>query len=363
MDFTPNFDGVLDEPEVLPARLPMVLLNGCTGIAVGMATDIPPHNLREVANACIQLLDEPAASTADLMAHIGGPDFPTDCIVTTPAREIQAGYETGRGTLRARARYVRENGDVVVTGLPYQVSPSKVLEQIAAQMQARKLPMLVDIRDESDHENPTRLVLAPRSNRVDVERLMSHLFATTDLERSYRLNFNVIGLDRLPKVLGLKELLAEWLEFRTNTVRRRIEFRLERIRRRLHLVDGLDDRLPAPRRGDSHRPRGGKAEAEADGVIRPLGRASHGDSRSCACASWPAWRRRSSPPRSDELEAEAEGIGKNPRLQGAHENAHQERDQGRRRGSTAMRGAASSPRPKTRKRSPKRICCRAIPSP
>ena len=239
VDFTPNFDGVLDEPEVLPARLPMVLLNGCTGIAVGMATDIPPHNLREVANACIHLLDEPAASTADLMAHIGGPDFPTDCIVTTSAKEIQAGYESGRGTLRARARYVRENGDVVVTGLPYQVSPSKVLEQIAAQMQARKLPMLVDIRDESDHENPTRLVLTPRSNRVDVERLMSHLFATTDLERSYRLNFNVIGLDRLPKVLGLKELLAEWLEFRTNTVRRRIEFRLQRIRRRLHLVDGL----------------------------------------------------------------------------------------------------------------------------
>ena len=239
VDFTPNFDGVLDEPEVLPARLPMVLLNGCTGIAVGMATDIPPHNLREVANACIHLLDEPGANTADLMAHIGGPDFPTDCIVTTPADEIQAGYETGRGTLRARARYVRENGDVVITGLPYQVSPSKVLEQIAAQMQARKLPMLVDIRDESDHENPTRLVLTPRSNRVDVERLMSHLFATTDLERSYRLNFNVIGLDRLPKVLGLKELLAEWLEFRTNTVRRRIEFRLQRIRRRLHLVDGL----------------------------------------------------------------------------------------------------------------------------
>ena len=239
VDFAPNFDGVLDEPELLPARLPMVLLNGCTGIAVGMATDIPPHNLREVANACIHLLDAPTASTADLMAHIGAPDFPTDCIVTTPAEEILAAYETGRGSVRARARYGRENGDVIVTGLPYQVSPSKVLEQIAAQMQARKLPMLVDIRDESDHENPTRLVLTPRSNRVDVERLMSHLFATTDLERSYRLNLNVIGLDRLPKVLGLKDLLAEWLRFRTDTVRRRIEFRLERIRRRLHLVDGL----------------------------------------------------------------------------------------------------------------------------
>ncbi len=239
VDFAPNFDGVLDEPVMLPARLPMVLLNGCAGIAVGMATDIPPHNLREVANACIHLLDKPAASTADLMAHIGGPDFPTDAIVITPAEEIQSAYATGRGSVRARARYVRENGDVVVTGLPYQVSPAKVLEQIAAQMQARKLPMLVDIRDESDHENPTRLVLTPRSNRVDVERLMSHLFASTDLERSYRLNFNVIGLDRLPKVLGLKELLAEWLEFRTRTVRRRLEFRLERIRRRLHLVDGL----------------------------------------------------------------------------------------------------------------------------
>ena len=239
VDFAPNFDGVLDEPELLPARLPMVLLNGCTGIAVGMATDIPPHNLREVANACIHLLDAPTATTADLMAHVGAPDFPTDCIVTTPAEEILAAYETGRGSVRARARYGRENGDVIVTGLPYQVSPSKVLEQIAAQMQARKLPMLVDIRDESDHENPTRLVLTPRSNRVDVERLMSHLFATTDLERSYRLNLNVIGLDRLPKVLGLKDLLAEWLRFRTDTVRRRIEFRLERIRRRLHLVDGL----------------------------------------------------------------------------------------------------------------------------
>ena len=239
VDFAPNFDGVLDEPELLPARLPMVLLNGCTGIAVGMATDIPPHNLREVANACIHLLDAPTASTADLMAHIGAPDFPTNCIVTTPAEEILAAYETGRGSVRARARYGRENGDVIVTGLPYQVSPSKVLEQIAAQMQARKLPMLVDIRDESDHENPTRLVLTPRSNRVDVERLMSHLFATTDLERSYRLNLNVIGLDRLPKVLGLKDLLAEWLRFRTDTVRLRIEFRLERIRRRLHLVDGL----------------------------------------------------------------------------------------------------------------------------
>ncbi|MYF30601.1 MAG: DNA topoisomerase IV subunit A [Gammaproteobacteria bacterium] len=239
VDYMPNFDGVLSEPELLPARLPMVLLNGSTGIAVGMATDIPPHNLREVANACIQLIEAPSTTTAELMGIIRGPDFPTDAVITTAPDEIRAAYETGRGSVRARARYGRENGDVVITGLPYQVSPAKVLEQIAAQMQAKKLPMLTDIRDESDHENPTRLVLTPRSNRVDVERLMSHLFATTDLERNYRLNFNVIGLDRRPKVLDLKSLLAEWLKFRTETVRRRLAFRLERIRRRLHVVEGL----------------------------------------------------------------------------------------------------------------------------
>ncbi len=245
VDFVPNFDGVLTEPSLLPARLPLVLLNGSTGIAVGMATDIPPHNLREVANACMHLLDRASATIEDLMAHVRGPDFPTDALVITSPADIQQVYETGRGSIRARARYVRENagagapGDIVVTGLPYQVSPAKVLEQIALQMQARKLPMLADIRDESDHENPTRLVLTPRSNRVDAERLMSHLFATTDLERSHRVNFNVIGLHRRPKVLGLKALLTEWLRFRTETVRRRIEFRLERIRRRLHLVDGL----------------------------------------------------------------------------------------------------------------------------
>ncbi len=244
VDFVPNFDGALTEPELLPARLPMVLLNGCTGIAVGMATDIPPHNAREVATACIRLLDQPAASTEELMEHIPGPDFPADATIITPSEEIRRAYETGRGSIRARAQYVREKAgpgstDIVVTGLPYQVSPAKVLEQIAAQMQARKLPMLTDIRDESDHENPTRLVLTPRSNRVDVERLMSHLFATTDLERSYRVNLNVIGTDRRPRVMGLAAMLGEWLEFRLATVRRRIEFRLERIRRRLHVVDGL----------------------------------------------------------------------------------------------------------------------------
>ena len=245
VDFAPNFDGVLEEPVLLPARLPVVLLNGSTGIAVGMATDIPPHNLREVAAACVHLLDDPSATVPDLMRHLPGPDFPADSIVTTPAQEIAAAYATGRGTIRARARYMREKpvagapADIVITGLPYQVSPSKVLEQIAAQMQARKLPMLIDIRDESDHENPTRLVLTPRSNRVDADRLMSHLFATTDLERTFRVNLNVIGSDRRPHVLGLKDLLAQWLKFRTDTVRRRIEFRLERIRRRRHIVDGL----------------------------------------------------------------------------------------------------------------------------
>ena len=237
--FAPNFDGTLQEPEQLPARLPMVLLNGSTGIAVGMATDVPPHNLREVASACVHLLDHPRATTEELMAHVAGPDFPADATVITPRSDLLEAYTTGRGTVRARARYVRENGDIVVVGLPYQVSPARVLEQIGAQMQARKLPMLVDIRDESDHENPTRLVLTPRSNRVDVERLMSHLFATTDLERSHRLNFNVIDLDRRPKVLGLQALLREWLRFRTDCVRRRIEFRLQAIRRRLHVLEGL----------------------------------------------------------------------------------------------------------------------------
>ncbi len=237
--FVPNFDGTIDEPVLLPARVPLVLLNGSTGIAVGMATDVLPHNLREVASACIRLLDEPRASARDLMDHVRGPDFPTEALVVTPREELLEAYETGRGSVRARARHVVENGEIVITALPYQVSPARVLEQIAEQMQARKLPMLVDLRDESDHETPTRLVLVPRSNRVDVERLMSHLFASTDLERSYRFNFNVIGLDQKPKVLGLVPMLSEWLEFRRETVRRRLTFRLERIDDRLHVLDGL----------------------------------------------------------------------------------------------------------------------------
>jgi len=239
VDFVPNFDGTLTEPSILPSRVPMVLLNGGTGIAVGMATDIPPHNLREVASACIHLLDDPKATVADLMLHVRGPDYPTEAAIVTPRDELLKVYEEGRGSIRARAVFTVENGEIVITDLPYQASPAKVLEQIAVQMQAKKLPMLVDLRDESDHEQPTRLVLVPRSNRVDVDRLMSHLFATTDLERSYRVNLNVIGLDLRPQVKGLKAMLAEWLEFRQATVTRRLQYRRDRIEQRLHILDGL----------------------------------------------------------------------------------------------------------------------------
>lgn len=239
VDFTPNFDATLEEPSVLPARVPTVLLNGSTGIAVGMATDIPPHNLREVASACIRLLNDAKTSTKALMEHVKGPDYPTEAEIITPADEILKIYEEGRGSIRARAVYHAEGGEIVVTALPHQVSPARVLEQIAGQMQARKLQMVIDLRDESDHENPTRLVIVPRSNRVNVERLMSHLYATTDLERSYRLNFNVLALDGRPKVMGLREMLLEWLEFRKETVRRRLRYRLERIEQRLHVLEGL----------------------------------------------------------------------------------------------------------------------------
>ena len=197
-DWVPNFDGTLDEPSILPARLPNVLLNGTTGIAVGMATDIPPHNLREIAAACIHLLDEPKATVADLCRLVPAPDFPGGGEIITPAAELQAMYETGAGSVRVRARYEREDGNIIITALPFQSSGSKILEQIAGQMQAKKLPLLEDLRDESDHEKPVRLVLVPRSNRVDVEPLMQHLFATTDLERNYRCNFNVIGTDGKP---------------------------------------------------------------------------------------------------------------------------------------------------------------------
>ncbi len=239
VDFVANFDATLTEPSLLPARVPVVLLNGGTGIAVGMATDIPPHNAREVISACIRLLDEPKATTREVMEHIRGPDFPTEALIITPPDELEKIYTEGRGSIRSRAVFAVENGDIVITALPYQASPAKVLEQIAAQMQAKKLPMLVDLRDESDHENPTRLVLVPRSNRVEVDRVMSHLFATTDLEKSFRVNFNVIGLDLRPRVKGLVEMLREWLVYRQATVTRRLEHRLARIEQRLHILAGL----------------------------------------------------------------------------------------------------------------------------
>ena len=238
VDWQPNFDGTLDEPTVLPAQVPNLLLNGTTGIAVGMATDIPPHNLTEVVAATIHLLDSPKASVADLCAHIKGPDFPTEAEIITPVAELNALYETGRGALRVRAAYHIEDGAVVIHALPHQVSGAKVLEQIAAQMQARKLPMVSDLRDESDHEHPTRLVLLPKSNRIDIDAVMSHLFATTDLERSYRVNLNVIGVDGRPAVKSLVTILSEWLVFRKATVKRRLTYRLERVERRMHLLEG-----------------------------------------------------------------------------------------------------------------------------
>ncbi|HLT03865.1 MAG TPA: DNA topoisomerase IV subunit A [Pseudomonas sp.] len=238
-DWVPNFDGTLDEPAVLPARLPNLLLNGTTGIAVGMATDVPPHNLREVAAACVRLLDEPNATVAQLCEHVPGPDFPTEAEVISPRADLLKMYETGRGSVRMRAVYRVEDGDVVITALPHQVSGAKVLEQIAAQMQAKKLPMVADLRDESDHENPCRIVIIPRSNRVDVEDLMRHLFATTDLESSYRVNMNVLGLDGRPQVKDLRTLLGEWLTYRIGTVRRRLQFRLDKVEKRLHLLEGL----------------------------------------------------------------------------------------------------------------------------
>lgn len=239
VDWVPNFDGTMDEPSTLPARLPHVLLNGTTGIAVGMATDIPPHNVREVAAACIRLLDQPDASLDDLCEHVKGPDFPTGAEIVTPRADLRQLYETGRGSLRMRARWQQESGEIVITELPHQVSGNKVLEQIAQQMQTKKLPMVADLRDESDHENPTRLVIVPRSNRIDVDGLMAHLFASTDLEKTYRVNLNVIGIDGRPAVKNLKTMLSEWLSYRTVTVRRRLQYRLDKVLARLHLLEGL----------------------------------------------------------------------------------------------------------------------------
>lgn len=239
VDWVDNFDGTLQEPSLLPARLPNILLNGATGIAVGMASDILPHNLTEVANACIHLLDNPKADLNALRDYVQGPDFPTAAEIITPREAINTIYETGHGSIKMRAIYEQEKQNIVITALPYQVSGAKVIEQIALQMQQKKLPMVEDLRDESDHEHPTRLVIIPRSNRVDAEGLMSHLFATTDLERSYRVNFNMIGLDGKPRVKGLLQILNEWLVYRLATVKRRLQYRLEKVLERIHVLEGL----------------------------------------------------------------------------------------------------------------------------
>lgn len=239
VEWSDNFDGTLKEPVLLPARLPNVLLNGTMGIAVGMATDIPPHNLREVAAACIELLDNPDCPFETIFSYIKGPDYPTDAEIITSADDIQKMYLSGGGSIKMRAKYEEEDGTIVITALPHQVSGAKLLEQIAAQMLAKKLPMIEDLRDESDHENQTRLLIIPKSKRIDVDEIMSHLFATTDLEKSYRVNMNMIGLDGRPKVKNLREILVEWLSFRTETVRRRLQYRLDKVLARLHILDGL----------------------------------------------------------------------------------------------------------------------------
>ena len=278
VDWGPNFDGTLEEPALLPARLPNILLNGTTGIAVGMATDIPPHNLGEVVGACIRLLDRPEAGIEDLCELVKGPDFPTEAEIITPRGEILRMYQTGNGSIRLRARYELEDGNIVITALPYQVSGAKVMEQIAAQMHAKKLPMVEDLRDESDHESPTRLLIMPRSRRIDVDQLMSHLFATTDLERAYRVNLNVIGLNGKPQVKNLKEILFEWLRFRQETVRRRLQHRLDKVLSRLHILEGLliaylniDEVIAIIRREDEPKPvlmaRFGLTDQQAEAIL------------------------------------------------------------------------------------------------
>lgn len=256
-----NFDGTLREPKLLPSRLPHVLLNGASGIAVGMATDIPSHNVREVVAACIDLLDNPDLTIAQLTKHIKGPDFPTEAEIITPLAEIREMYKTGNGSIRQRAKWELEDGDIVITALPFQVSGSKVMQQIASQMQAKKLPMVDDLRDESDHENPTRIVIAPRSNRIDIDELIAHLFATTDLERTYRVNMNMIALDGRPRLFTLRELLLEWLDFRIDTVRRRLQHRYDQVNSRLHILDGylvaylnVDEVIKIIRREDEPKP-------------------------------------------------------------------------------------------------------------
>jgi topoisomerase-4 subunit A len=278
VNWTPNFDGTLEEPAVLPARLPHILINGTTGIAVGMATDIPPHNIKELARACIHLLEHPRSGLDDLMEHLPGPDFPTAAEIITPHEDIRQIYETGTGSLRLRARHEFENGDIVITALPHQVSGARVLEQIAGQMQSKKLPMVADLRDESDHEDPTRLVIVPRSGRIDRDMLLAHLYATTDLERTCRVNLNVIGLNGRPQVKPLLNLLQEWLDFRQETVRRRLQHRLDRITRRLHILEGLliaflniDEVIRIIRTEEKPRPvlqeRFGLSEEQAEAIL------------------------------------------------------------------------------------------------
>ncbi|MEZ5498911.1 MAG: DNA topoisomerase IV subunit A [Steroidobacteraceae bacterium] len=278
VDWTANFDGTLEEPVMLPARLPNLLLNGTSGIAVGMATDIPPHNLREVAAACMHLLDEPEATTRALMKHIKGPDLPTGAEIISPRADLTEIYNSGNGSFRARATYILEDDNIVITALPYQVSGARVQEQIAEQMRAKKLPLVEDLRDESDHRNPTRLVIVPRGKRTDVEQLMAHLFATTDLERNYRVNLNIIGLDGRPRVMPLRELLTEWLQFRTATVTRRLQWRLDKVSRRLHILDGLlvvylnlDEVIRIIRREDEPKPvlmkRFKLSDAQAEAIL------------------------------------------------------------------------------------------------
>ncbi|GAB3295016.1 DNA topoisomerase IV subunit A [Pseudidiomarina andamanensis] len=278
VDWTPNFDGTMKEPRMLPARLPHILLNGVTGIAVGMATDIPPHNVREVAHACALLLEKPSADLSEIMEHLRGPDYPTDAEVITPHNEIVKIYESGRGTIRMRAKYHMEDGEVVITALPHQASGAKVLEQIAGQMQAKKLPMVTDLRDESDHENPTRLVIVPRSNRIDVEQMMQHLFATTDLEKNYRVNLNMLGLDGRPQVKPILNVLKEWLVFRQDTVTRRVQYRLDKILARLHILEGLliaylniDEVIAIIRHEDEPKPvlmsRFGLTDTQAEAIL------------------------------------------------------------------------------------------------
>ncbi|MGK3143470.1 DNA topoisomerase IV subunit A [Pantoea sp. C2G6] len=278
VEFQPNFDGTLQEPKMLPARLPNILLNGTTGIAVGMATDIPPHNLREVAQAAIALIDAPKTTLEQLLDIVQGPDYPTEAEIITPRDEIRKIYQTGRGSIRQRAVWKKEEGEAVITALPHQVSGARVLEQIANQMRNKKLPMVEDLRDESDHENPTRLVIVPRSNRVDLDQVMNHLFATTDLEKSYRVNLNMIGLDNRPAVKNLHEILTEWLVFRRDTVKRRLNYRLDRVLRRLHILEGLlvaflniDEVIEIIRTEDEPKPvlmsRFGISETQAESIL------------------------------------------------------------------------------------------------